>query len=182
MTAIEVLKRGGTLLYPTDTVWGLGCDATNAQAIEKVMSIKGRDRTKSLLILVKDLNMLRDYVFDVPQQAFELMKRIKEPLTIIYPQAKNLPDNLISQNGSIGIRIPQHDYCQWLLQNLGKPIVSTSANVSGKSSPASFEDIDRKIKGKVDFIAPIDNDKTTTHDLASAIYLITTKGDVSRIR
>ncbi len=152
---LKVLKKGGTILYPTDTIWGIGCDATNAKAVEKVYRIKERMLEKSMIILVKDLEMLTHYVREVPEIAEELLASVMDPLTIIYPGARNLPKNVLADDGSIAIRIPKHDFCQELLGAFGKPVTSTSANVSGAPSPYSFGGILEPIKQSVDYIVPV---------------------------
>ncbi len=149
--AVEVLRKGGVILYPTDTIWGLGCDATNPQAVEKIYQIKQRPNTKSMLILLDSINKLMDYAY-VPSMAWELIKVSNNPLTIIYPEAKNLAPNLIAEDGTIGIRIVRDDFCRDLIRAFGKPIVSTSANISGKPAPANFKEISPEIKNKVDYI------------------------------
>ena len=126
--ALEVLRNGGIILYPTDTVWGIGCDATNANAVEKIYSIKQRDPNKSMLILCSDIEQLEKYVVSLPQVASDVMQNNSKPTTIIYPEARNLPASLVANDGSIGIRIPNMEFCQALLRTFGKPIVSTYAN------------------------------------------------------
>lgn len=179
MKEIEVLKNGGIILYPTDTIWGLGCDATNIKAIERIISIKGRDSSKNLIILVSDIEMLEKYIEFLPSQALNLLNEFETPLTIIYPKSKNLP-SLLSQNETIGIRIPKHDYCQKLLKEFGKPIVSTSANISQQPSPKSFKEISIEIKNGVDFIAEVEQDKKSSQ--ASSIFKITLEGETVKIR
>lgn len=179
MKEIEVLNNGGIILYPTDTIWGLGCDATNKKAIERIISIKGRENSKSLIILVSDFEMLKTYVEHIPNQALELINSIKTPLTIIYPKSKNLP-NLLSQDGTIAIRIPQHDYCQKLISSFGKPIVSTSANLTNQPSPKSFGEVSSIIKEEVDFIAEVEQEKESS--IASTIYKILAEGEIVKIR
>ncbi len=149
--AVEVLRKGGVILYPTDTIWGLGCDATNPQAVEKIYKIKQRSNSKSMLILLDSMNKLMDYAY-VPSMAWELIKVSNHPLTIIYPEAKNLASNLIAEDGTIGIRIVRDDFCRDLIRAFGKPIVSTSANISGKPAPANFKEISPEIKKQVDYI------------------------------
>ncbi|MDR1006304.1 MAG: threonylcarbamoyl-AMP synthase [Bacteroidales bacterium] len=181
MSEIDILNQGGALLYPTDTIWGLGCDATNPIAIDKIIKIKGRQSEKSFIVLARDIDMLRQYVEEIPQAAEDLLHSIKEPLTIIYQHARNLPVSKLSHNNSIGIRIPQHAYCQKLLQAFGKPIVSTSANISGMPSPKSYSDIDQKIKDEVDFIADEEREKISASQ-GSQIYIITADNSIKRLR
>lgn len=180
MKEIEILNSGGIILYPTDTIWGLGCDATNEKAIEKVLSLKDREQEKHLLILVSDISMLSNYIETIPNKALELMNEIKEPLTIIYPNTKNLPPILVSQDNTIGIRIPKHNYCQKLIKSFGKPIISTSANRSGEPSPKIFKDISNEIKNGVDYIVEIEHDKISLQ--ASSIYKITINEEIIKIR
>ncbi|AIM35515.1 L-threonylcarbamoyladenylate synthase [Sphingobacterium sp. SG20118] len=150
--ALEVLKNGGLILYPTDTIWGIGCDATNPEAVEKVFQLKGRAKDKSLIILLHNENQLASYVTEIPEVAYQMIEYTEKPLTIIYSAAKNLAPNVIAEDGSIGIRIVKHDFCQQLLQRFRKPLVSTSANLSGDPSPTCFDDISAEIKDHVDYI------------------------------
>lgn len=154
--ALEVLKSGGTILYPTDTFWGLGCDATNTKAINKLYKIKFRQTYKSLIILAQDIEMVKHYVAKVPDIAIEMIHSFKGPLTIIYENAINLPKNLIPDDGTIAIRIPDQQFCQQLLKMMGRPVVSTSANISGETSPISFSKISPAIKQAVDYICTSD--------------------------
>jgi L-threonylcarbamoyladenylate synthase len=149
---LELLKRGGVILYPTDTVWGIGCDATDRTAVERIYAIKQRNEAKTMLVLVDGLDMLSDYVEEVPDIALKLMDEADKPLTIIYPKAKNLPDKLIADDGSIGIRIVNEPFCRQLIRSFGKPMVSTSANISGEPTPATFDEISGNIKAAVDYI------------------------------
>ena len=149
--AVEVLKNGGVILYPTDTIWGLGCDATNEQAVQRIYEIKKRSNTKSMLILVDDTSRLKEYAY-VPSMAWELIRVSNRPLTIIYPGARNLAKNLISEDGTIGVRVVRDEFCRDLIRALGRPIVSTSANISGRPSPANFSEISDEIKNAVDYI------------------------------
>lgn len=150
--ALETLKNGGLILYPTDTIWGIGCDATNPEAVEKVFALKGRDKNKSMLILLHNDNQLASYVREIPEVAYELIEASDRPMTIIYSGAKNLAENAIAEDGSIGIRIVNHPFCEQLLQRFRKPIISTSANISGQPSAASFDEIAEEIKNGVDYI------------------------------
>ncbi|TYP98550.1 L-threonylcarbamoyladenylate synthase [Sphingobacterium allocomposti] len=150
--ALETLKNGGLILYPTDTIWGIGCDATNEAAVEKVFALKGREKTKSLIVLLHNDNQLASYVNDVPEVAYELIEYADKPLTIVYSNAKNLAKNAVAVDGSIGIRIVRHPFCEQLLQRFRKPLISTSANISGEPSPTCFDDISPVVKGGVDYI------------------------------
>lgn len=150
--ALEVLKNGGVILYPTDTVWGLGCDATNEVAVAKVNEIKGRSADKSLIILLDTDNKLQSYVNEIPEVAYELIEYAEKPMTIVFSNAKNLAKNAINSDGSIGIRIVKHDFCEQLLQRFRKPIVSTSANISGQPTPLFFDEIHQDIISAVDYV------------------------------
>lgn len=150
--ALAVLKNGGVILYPTDTVWGLGCDATNADAVEKINTIKGRQSDKSFIILLDNDSKLQSYVDEVPEVAYDLIEYAEHPLTIVFSGAKNLAKNVISADGSVGIRIAKHDFVQQLLQRFRKPITSTSANISGQPTPSFFDEIDEEIKESVDYV------------------------------
>ena len=149
--ALEILKNGGIILYPTETIWGLGCDATNADAVQKIYKIKQRTDAKSMLTLLDSENRLPSYVEQVPDLAWDLIEMSDKPLTIIYPKGKNLAVNLLAADGSIGIRITTNTFCKRLIHRFKKPIVSTSANLSGDKSPATFSDISQKIISKVDY-------------------------------
>lgn len=150
--ALDTLKSGGLILYPTDTIWGIGCDATNPEAVEKIFKLKGRDQSKSMIVLLGNDNWLQSYVREVPEVAYELIDLSEKPLTLVLPSAKNLADNLIAKDGSIGIRVVRHPFCEQLLQRFRKPIVSTSANISGEPSPHNYAEISEKIFKNVDYI------------------------------
>jgi len=156
LNALKVLKDGGTILYPTDTIWGIGCDATNTDAVKKIYQLKQRDEAKSMIILLDTENKLESYVTDVNPLAYDLIAYAENPLTLVMPGAKNISPALISADSSIGIRIAQHPFCQQLIQRFRKPIVSTSANISGKPSPQYFSQIDEAILQGVDYIVDID--------------------------
>lgn len=150
--ALEVLKSGGVILYPTDTIWGIGCDATNAAAVKRVYEIKQRHDSKSMLVLLENPNMILSYIEEMPEVAWDLIDFAEKPTTIIYDRAKNLASNLIAEDGSIGIRITKEAFTQKLIQRFRKPLVSTSANISGEASPQNFSEISEEIKMKVDYI------------------------------
>ncbi len=148
---LKVLREGGTILYPTDTIWGIGCDATNAAAVEKVYHLKQRMESKSLIILLAEAETLNDYVTSVPDIAWDLLKHADTPLTIIYPDAKNLAGNVVADDGSVAVRIVKNEFCRRLIHAFGKPIVSTSANISGTPPPLAFRNIVQEIIQGVDY-------------------------------
>lgn len=149
--SIDTLRRGGTILYPTDTIWGIGCDATNTKAVAKIYRIKMRMESKKMIVLLDRKEKLNEYIEEVPEIAYDLIERVDTPLTIIYPNARNLAKNIIGDDGSIAIRIVQHDFCYKLVRMFGKPIVSTSANITGESSPLLFKNISPQIQDQVDY-------------------------------
>ncbi len=135
--SLEMLKNGGVILYPTDTIWGIGCDATNVEAINKIFEIKKREKTKSMIILVENERRLQDLV-DVPEMAWQIIDLSEKPVTIVYENPKNLPKEILAEDGSIGIRLVKDDFCRKLISKLNKPLVSTSANFNGDKSPLKF--------------------------------------------
>jgi L-threonylcarbamoyladenylate synthase len=151
-SALNVLMEGGVILYPTDTIWGLGCDATNAKAVEKIFSIKKRKESKSLIILVNGFQMLERYVMHIPDAAAEILEVSDKPITIIYPQGKNLAPGVCNEDGSIGIRITDDDFCNDLITRFRKPLISTSANYSDTPFPSSYSEIEDGIIRSVDFV------------------------------
>lgn len=179
--AVDVLRSGGVILYPTDTIWGIGCDATNPEAVSKIYKIKQREDSKSMLVLIDQPGRIPSYISEVPDIAWDLIDLADKPLTIIYSGAKNLAKNLVAQDGSIGIRVVKHDFCQRLIQRFGKPIVSTSANISGNPSPKGFYDIDESIKKLVDFIVPEKFDNPISNK-PSGIIMLGPKGQIKVIR
>jgi L-threonylcarbamoyladenylate synthase len=179
--ALEVLQRGGLLLYPTDTLWGIGCDATSEQAVEKIYALKQRAESKSLIVIADSMAMVERYVHQVPDIAYSLAEIALQPLTIIYPHAEGLAANSIAADGSVAIRVVRHEFCEGLLRRFKKPIISTSANVSNAPSPATFHDIAVSIKQGVDFIVPIDMDKGATGK-PSSILKLGSSGEVKVIR
>lgn len=166
--AIEVLKNGGVILYPTDTIWGLGCDATNVEAINKIFDLKKRDKTKSMIILVESEKRLQDLV-DVPEMAWEIMDMSEKPVTIVYDNPKGLPKELLADDGSIGIRLVKNDFCKKLISKLNKPLVSTSANFSGEKSPLKFSDVSKEIVESVDYAVEEDREKVSKYPGSSVI-------------
>ncbi len=165
---IETLKTGGVILYPTDTIWGIGCDATNLQAIQKIFDIKKRDAKKSPIILVENERRLQDLV-DVPPMAWEIMDLSEKPVTIVYDNPKGLPKELLAEDGSIGIRLVKDLFCKKLITKLNRPIVSTSANFSGEKSPMSFSEISPLLIKQVDAIAEENREQKSQWEGSSVI-------------
>ena len=147
----EFLHEGKNILYPTDTIWGIGCDATNETAVEKIFAIKQRPKQKSLIVLVDSVKMLKKYIV-VTKEIESLITSFEFPTTIIYSNPNGLARNAVNADNTIAIRIVRHEFCEQLIHQLDKPIISTSANISGEKSPVSFEDINKQVKDNVDFI------------------------------
>lgn len=195
--ALKVLREGGIILYPTDTIWGIGCDATNPEAVKKVYEIKKRDDSKSLVLLANDMDMVARYIKVIPDIAVDLVEVNDKPMTIVYPGAiccpvpaegqkaasdrYHLAYNVAAEDGSVGIRIPMMDFCKDLIFKLARPIVSTSANISGEPSPETFEDIPEEIKSAVDYIVDPSLAAGST-GLASQIIKLEVDGQVKIIR
>lgn len=179
--ALEVLKNGGVILYPTDTIWGLGCDASNEKAVERIYQIKKRSDQKSLLVLLDNENKIPSYVKEMPETAWDLIELSDKPLTIIYSGARNLAQNLIAEDGSIGIRISKDEFNQRLIQRFRKPLVSTSANISGEKAPQNFAEISSEIMDSVDYIVEWRQDDFSKSDPSSIIKL-GTGGEIKIIR
>ncbi|MBK1440030.1 threonylcarbamoyl-AMP synthase [Parapedobacter sp. ISTM3] len=180
--ALDTLRAGGLILYPTDTIWGIGCDATIPEAVDRVYQLKGRDKGKSLIVLLDHENRLPSYVQEVPEVAYQLIEYAERPLTIVYSGAKNLAGNLLAEDGSIGIRIvQQHPFCTPLLQRFRKPIVSTSANLSGQAAPSNFERIPQEIRDGVDYIVAYGQDDPR-EGMASIVMKLEPGGKFSFIR
>ena len=168
---LKVLSAGGLILYPTDTVWGIGCDATNADAVKRVYQLKQRDDSKALIVLIDSADHLDHYVVDVPMIARELIDVAVKPLTIIYEGAYNLAPNVLGNEDSVGIRIPNDEFCHRLCERFGKPIVSTSANVSNQPTPKTFADIDETIVKGVDYATEYRRGDMTPHQPSNIILL-----------
>ena len=187
--ALRVVREGGTVLYPTDTVWGLGCDATNAAAVARIFEIKQRSDSKSLVLLASDLDMVAKYVKEIPSIAVDLVEVNVAPMTIIYPGAIcsetgdkwHLAASCVAADGTVGIRIPLAPWCQQLVFKLGRPLVSTSANISGEPTPQRFSDIPQEIKDAVDFVVPPSVDTAST-GRASQILKVGLRGEIEIIR
>ena len=174
--ALEVLKNGGIILYPTDTIWGIGCDATNVEAVKRVYEIKKREDSKAMLVLMENPNRLNSYIDEVPEIALDLIDVTDKPMTIIYSNAKNLAKNLINSDGSIGIRITEEAFTQQLIQRFKKPIVSTSANISGDAPAQNFIEINQDIIDAVDYVVEYRQDDLTKAQASSIIKIGTDWG------
>ena len=179
--ALEVLRSGGIILYPTDTVWGIGCDATDPEAVAKIFAIKKREDSKSLVLLASDMDMICRYVKEIPEMAVQLVEVNDKPMTIIYPDAiagdqdnmkadrRCLAFNTVAQDGTVGIRIPMMDFCRQLVAKLGRPLVSTSANISGEPTPKKFSEISETIRSAVDLIVDPSLERGATGQSSSII-------------
>ncbi len=179
--AVRVIKAGGIILYPTDTVWGLGCDATNAEAVDRIYKLKRSENKKSMLVLCNSADMIVRYVNKAPGIAFEVMELSTKPLTLILPGAAGLAANLIPEEKTLGVRVPDHEFCQLLLRGTGRPIVSTSANISGEETPIGLQDVAKEIIDGVDFVVnPRFEGKPTRK--ASSIIAFGEGGEVKIIR
>lgn len=179
--AVKTLREGGVIVYPTDTVWGIGCDATNPAAVDKVYKLKQRSDRKALITLIDSVEALNRYVPDAPQVALDLASITNAPLTIIYDDVCGLAHNLIAEDGSAAIRIPLDKFCHDLCKSFGRPIVSTSANISGESTPGCFAEISEEIKRGADYVCTTRREDTTRHN-PSGIIKISTNGVFRIIR
>ena len=178
--AFGVLKRGGLILYPTDTVWGIGCDATNSEAIEKVYKLKKRSDEKSMICLVSDFKMLNEYIENVPEVAYGILKYAKKPTTIIYDDPIRVADNIISKDNTLAIRVAKDDFCKKLIKKFRRPIVSTSANFSTEKTPQNYAEIDPLILEGVDYVVNLYHEKKSGKP--SAIIKLSNDGEVKIIR
>lgn len=178
--AIEVLSRGGLILYPTDTVWGIGCDATNEEAVKKVYQLKQRADSKTLICLVANDAMLERHVTMVPEVAYDIIDLATKPTTIVYDQPKGIAENLIAEDDTLAIRVASDKFCQYLINKFKKPIVSTSANISGQPSPKQFSEIDEPVLNGVDYIVDLLQEKIS--GTPSAIIKLSCNGVVKVIR
>ena len=176
--ALEVLRKGGIILYPTDTVWGIGCDATDPEAVAKIYAIKRREDSKSLVLLASDMDMICRYVKEIPEMAVQLVEVNDKPMTIIYAIAGGQSDkasrnclayNTVAEDGTVGIRVPMMEFCQQLVSRFGRPIVSTSANISGEATPKKFAEISQEIKDAVDHVVDPALEKGSTGQSSSII-------------
>lgn len=179
--AVDIMKAGGIILYPTDTIWGIGCDATNTEAVQKVYNLKQRSDNKALIVLIDNPIKLNYYLTDTPDIAWDLIDLSDKPLTIIYNNARNIADNLISDDGSIAIRVTEEKFSQELCKCFRKAIVSTSANISGEKSPQNFSEISDAIKKGVDYIVSY-RQNDTSKAKPSSIIKLSNNGEVKIIR
>ncbi len=179
--AVEVLRKGGVILYPTDTVWGIGCDATNAEAVKRVYEIKRRVDSKAMICLVDSEARLCRYVRNVADVTWSMIELSTKPLTIIYDNATGLAENLLAEDGSVGIRVTREEFSKELCYRFQKPIVSTSANISGEPTAQKFDDIDEEIKNAVDYVVRY-NQRCKEKHLPSSIVKIKENGEFVIIR
>ncbi len=179
--AVKVLRAGGIMLYPTDTVWGIGCDAENAEAVKKIYDLKQRSDSKSMLVLVDRVERILSYIHTMPEIAYSLLEVTDTPLTIIYPGARNLAPNLVPTENTIGIRVVNHEFCERVIKKLNRPLVSTSANISGKPAPAYFEEISNEIVKGVDYVVSQEFEGMPTGK-PSSIIMLGLNGEVKIIR
>lgn len=179
--AVEALKEGKTILYPTDTVWGLGCDVKNEEAISKIRTLKGSAKDKSLIILVADTDQLFNYVVKIPDLAWDLIEYSEKPVTIIYPEGKNVADSLKGPDGSLAVRVVRDEFCRQMLRKSRMAITSTSANLTGNPAPNMFRDIDQEIVDGVDHIIKI-NQKVKLENPPSTIIKVGYDGEIKFIR
>ncbi len=178
--SVQTLKEGGLILYPTDTVWGIGCDASNAEAVDKIFKLKQREDSKALICLVADDRMLKKYIKTIPEVAYDILDVSEEPITIIYDEPQNLASNLVASDNTIAIRIPNDEFCFQLLRRFNGAIVSTSANVSGFPTPKSFKEISPDILKGVDYVVNLHHEKISSKP--SSIIKLGNDGKVKIIR
>ncbi|MGB3776143.1 MAG: L-threonylcarbamoyladenylate synthase [Leeuwenhoekiella sp.] len=178
--ALAVLKRGGIILYPTDTVWGIGCDATNADAVSKIYALKEREETKSMICLVHDFKLLNQFIENIPEVAYDILKYAAKPTTIVYDDPIRVAENLVSEDNTLAIRVTRDDFCSQLIKRLGRPLVSTSANISGEPTPNSFKEITPAILNGVDYIVNLQRNKKTGEP--STIIRLRNNGQVTILR
>lgn len=178
--AIFHLKKGDIILYPTDTIWGIGCDATNPEAVRKIYKLKQREESKAFICLVNNFGMLERHVDNVPNIAYNILELAVKPTTVIYDKPAGIAENLIPEDNTLAIRIAQDEFCQKLIRYLGKPIVSTSANIAGKPTPKSYKEISDEVLKGVDYIVNLHHEKKASNP--SAIIKLSNDGMVQIIR
>ena len=180
-SCLDTLRSGGIILYPTDTVWGLGCDAANPEAIQKIFNLKGRASSKALIVLVGSEIMLERTVVNMPDIAWDLIETSTRPMTLIYDEVKGIAANAIAKDGSCGVRLAKDPFCEQLIKRFGKPIISTSANVSGDQTPQDFSSISDAILHGADFVVNYRQNETTNQQ-ASNIIKLKNNGEIKIIR
>ncbi len=181
INSLKFLDADGIILYPTDTIWGIGCDATNATAVQKIFELKKRPEKKSMIILVSDQNMISSYVLNPSEKILNLISSAKNPTTAIFKNVINLSSNLTNEDGSIAIRIVKDEFCRQLIQQLKKPLVSTSANISGEIFPQNFNEISKEIKNGVDYIVQ-HRQNDFSKNAPSSIIKLNEKNEIEIIR
>lgn len=177
---LSVLTKGGTIVYPTDTVWGIGCDASNPLAVAKIFKMKQREETKSLIILVDSFEMLKNYVAEIPFGIVDFLKNTAKPTTVIYENPSGLAKNVVASDNTVAIRIVADEFCKNMIHQFGKPIVSTSANVSGHPTPAGFKEIEQTILDTADYVVNLHREKINKQ--ASQIIKIDQFGGIVYLR
>ena len=178
--AFEVIKNGGIILYPTDTVWGIGCDATNEEAVKKIYDLKKRAESKSMIVLVHNDRLLYNVFREIPQVAFDILDCSEKPTTLVLDNPRNVAKNIIAPDNSLGIRIVNTPFCYRLIERMKKPLVSTSANISGAPTPTSFAEISEEIKNGVDYIVGLDRETKRTK--SSTVIKLTNDSQVTILR
>lgn len=178
--ALKILKQGGLIVYPTDTIWGIGCDATNPEAVQRIYELKQRAETKSMICLVSDFKMLNQHIEEVPEVAYDILKYANKPTTVIYDRPRRVAENVIASDNTLAIRVVRDKFCNQLIKKFRKPIVSTSANISGEPSALTFKEISEDILKGVDYVVNLQRDKKSTK--ASSIIKLSGEGMVKIIR
>lgn len=168
---LDVLESGGLILYPTDTIWGIGCDARNTEAVNKIYQLKQRDKSKPMSILLDKAPKLQTYVKEVPEMAWDLIEVSEKPITIVYEDARNISEALIAKDGTIGIRITNEEFTHKLIERFRRPIVSTSANITGENSPSCFSGISEEVKKQVDYIVQFGQKEKAVKSVSSIVKL-----------
>lgn len=177
---LEALEKGNLILYPTDTVWGIGCDATNEEAVKKVYALKNREDTKALICLVANQAMLERHVTEVPEVAYDIMDLAEKPTTIVFDQPKGVAKNFVAEDNTLAIRVASDKFCQYLINKFKKPIVSTSANISGFATPKNFKEISPEILKGVDYVVNLPEE--SKNPSPSSIIKLSNDGQVKVIR
>ena len=178
--AYEVIKNGGIILYPTDTVWGIGCDATNPEAIKKIYALKQREESKSMIVLMNSDRMMYTVFKDIPEVAWQILDLSEKPTTLILDNPRNVAENVIAEDKTLGVRLVNEPFCFKLMERMKKPLVSTSANISGQPTPKSFKEISPEILKGVDYVVNLQHDKIC--DKPSTIIKLTSDSQVKIIR